>query len=73
MVAKLALDIRERFVAPAVLLEVPLQPLQRYAEDIAVMEPCAEHAIAQTQPQAVQALDVLRPQPRRMGSEIRKK
>ena len=55
----------------AAALQVIFQPLQRHADDVTVVEPGSDPGLrAQPQPDAMQPVDVFRPKPRRMRSEI---
>src|SRR5512132_49076 len=58
-------------LAPMQSLQVVLQPSQRYADDVAMMEPRADVGVpGKAQPDAMQAVDVFRPKPRRMRPQI---
>ena len=54
--------------APTIRGEVAFEPLQRYTEHVAVVQLRSERAVAEPQPQAVQPIEILRPETGRMGT-----
>jgi hypothetical protein len=69
VLAQLAIQIFESFVAP-VILQIFFQPAQRDTDDIAVMQLRAKNTFAQSQPQHVQAVEVFRPEARWVRTQI---
>ena len=70
MVLYFVIDIAHCLIPPVRIFQVPFQPSQSRAQYIAVMQLRTERALAQTQPETMQPIQILRPKPRRMRSHM---